>query len=106
MLSKSRAVGVDCFLVFSCRVVLLFVFELVKQCAVNSHGLVFRNATLPNFREHDVKFFLWSARDNFVDERNILTRRKDKRKFSFGCREDIIDGVVGPIDNLDIFHAL
>lgn len=43
---------------------------------------------------------------HLVNECDIRIRSKDQRKLLIGRSEDVVDRINGPIENLDILHAL
>ena len=105
-LSKPCAIRIDCLFIFSRWVVLLFVVELIKQYSVYSHRIALGNTTFPYANKCLVKFFIRPASQYFFNKGDILAFRKNESELFIGCSKDVIDRVVGTIDNLDIFHAL
>jgi hypothetical protein len=104
--ANPRAVRVDRFLVASCGVVLFLVLEFVEQQAMNPHRLGLRDTALPYPFERFVEVGSRTPRHYFVDERDVLARRKDQREFLVGSLEHVVYGVERPVDDLDVLHAL
>lgn len=80
--------------------------QFIKQNAVNSHSIALGNPTLPYASERLVKLSFWSTSHDFFNKAHILAFRKNESELFIGCRKDVVDRVVGTVDDLDIFHAL
>lgn len=80
--------------------------ELVKKEAVYPHRVALGKSPGPDARERFVELFLRPARHDFVNEGHILAFRKDEGELFLGCGKDVIDGIFGSVDYLDVLIAL
>jgi hypothetical protein len=106
MSAEAGAIWVDRIFITPGWVELLLVIHLVEEKSVYSVRFSLGNSALPDRTEHSVEHCRWRARHYFVDERNILTGRKDDCELVIGRGKDVVNRVVRAIDDLDVPHAL
>jgi hypothetical protein len=73
--------------------------------AIYAHYVALGHSASPNARKGFINFFHVSTRPYFANEGDVLIIGKDQRKLLLRCRKNVVDGIQGAINYLDIFHA-